>query len=365
MKENISRLVVKYNDRIVGYLEELSNHRVAFQYDLLWIQNGFPVSPISLPLSNQVFISSKEYFSGLFGVFFDSLPDGWGELLVRRKLKDRGINFDKLSVLTRLSLLSDNALGGLIYEPNQSDKADRTHQDFDQLSEEIRNLFKDALSSDDFDKIYELGGASGGARPKAHVVIDHEEWIVKFPSSMDPDNIGEKEFQANQLARKSGINVNEFRLLPSAKYPGYFATKRFDRNKSTRVHMISLAAILEQSHRIPNLDYSHFFQVVNLITHSQSDLYEAYRRMCFNVLYENKDDHSKNFAFLYDESLQRYTLSPFYDITQTSSKFEHEMTVLGKGNPTEKDLLDIAKDFNLSHNKCKNIITTIKTIIGK
>ena len=120
--------------------------------------------------------------------------------------------------------------------------------------------------------------------------------------------------------------------------------------------MISLSSILETSHRIPNLDYVHLFQVVNKICINKDDLYEAYRRMCFNVLYGNKDDHGKNFAFLYNELKGGYELSPMYDITKTIDKLEHEMTVLSKGNPSEDDLLEIAKMFNLSLIKCKEII---------
>lgn len=85
--------------------------------------------------------------------------------------------------------------------------------------------------------------------------------------------------------------------------------------------------------------------------------------MCFNVLYKNKDDHGKNFSFLYDEVLRGYRLSPAYDITQTKNKFEHEMTVLGEGNPTPKDLLAFAKEMKLSIMECENIVENIQNII--
>jgi len=118
--------------------------------------------------------------------------------------------------------------------------------------------------------------------------------------------------------------------------------------------------VLETTHQIPNLDYSHLFQVIQRICIDQEDIYEAYRRMVFNVLYENKDDHGKNFAFIYDEKLKGYRLSPFYDVTKTSMKMEHEMTVLGEGKPNEEDLLEIAKKFNLSKKNYEVIIKTIK-----
>ena len=165
------------------------------------------------------------------------------------------------------------------------------------------------------------------------------------------------------LAKKCGLNVNEFKLFNSDICSGYFGAKRFDRDKHGRIHIISLSSLLETTHRIPNLDYMHLLQVVQRICVEQSDLYEAYGRMCFNVLYGNKDDHGKNFAFLYDEDKKGYRLSPFYDITKTRDKFEHEMTVNGIGNPNESDLLEVAKKMKLSMYKCEVILNRIKNTL--
>ena len=359
----VNRLVVKYNDKTVGFLEELDNKDIAFQYSEDWVDNGFSISPLSLPLSDKVYISKSEYFHGLFGVFNDSLPDGWGELLVRRMLINKDVSFNKLSSLSRLSLISSNGLGGLSYEPTQSENLIDTQYDLDLLANDVSNIFNDNYENSNFDMIFALGGASGGARPKVHIKINNEDWIIKFPSSIDPINIGELEYAVNKLAKESRINVNEFKLFPSKDYLGYFGAKRFDRSNNKRLHMISLSALLETTHRIPYIDYKHLFQVIQTICVDQADMYEAYKRMCFNVIYQNKDDHGKNFAFLYDEDLNGYRLSPFYDITKTKHKLEHEMTVLGEGKPTEKDLLAIAKEFNLSEKRCNNIINTIKKVV--
>ena len=128
------------------------------------------------------------------------------------------------------------------------------------------------------------------------------------------------------------------------------------------MHMISLSSVLETSHRIANLDYMHLFQVISVIGCDKEDLHEAYRRMCFNVLYGNKDDHGKNFAFLYNEKERRYRLSPAYDLTKTPNKAEHEMTVLGNGNPTEKDLNVIAEELHLSRKRCVETIDKVKSL---
>lgn len=363
MIDRIKKLTVKYNGRTVGYLAELENSAIAFQYDDGWLQTGFSISPFSLPLKKDVFINKKNTFNGLYGVFQDSLPDGWGELLYRRMMAKMGINPDKISPLTRLSLIGENGLGALTYEPCQCDESANINYDLDYIAKEVKQILDDESADVDLDAIYRLGGSSGGARPKAHIKDADGCWIVKFPTHLDPKDIGKREFNANSAAKRSGLNVNEFKLFPSKLYAGYFGAKRFDRTEEKRVHMVSLSSLLETTHRIPNLDYINLFQIIQNICADKKDMYEAYRRMCFNVLYGNKDDHGKNFAFLYDENLCGYKLSPAYDLTKTNAKSEHEMSVNGAGNPTEKDLKNVADIMKLSATECENILERIKAEI--
>ncbi len=365
MIKNVKKLKVKYNGKTVGYLAEIDNNKIGFEYENEWIKNGFCISPFSLPLKSGVFVNQKDNFNGLYGVFYDSLPDGWGELLVNRKLSSMGINPNTVSPLTRLSLVSGQGLGGLSYEPCQLEKDNNDLFELDVIAKEVHKILNDEFDIKSLDQIYRLGGSSGGARPKAHIKINNEEWIIKFPMRYDSNDVGEKEYKANLLAKDCGLNVNECKLFKSSICSGYFGSKRFDRDRKKRVHMISLSSILETSHRIPNLDYLHLFQVIQRICKDYNDLYEAYGRMCFNVLYGNKDDHGKNFSFLYDETIKGYRLSPFYDITQTHDKFEHEMTVNGIGKPQEKDLLEIANLFKLPKQKCLSIISKIKNVLNK
>lgn len=365
MIQKPKKLLVKYNDKIVGYLVELENGQIAFQYSEEWIKNGFSISPFSLPLSNKIFINKKQTFNGLYGVFWDSLPDGWSEILVRRILRKDGIDFDKLTSLEKLTLISNKGLGAINYEPCEFFDNKELNYNLDEIVIQITKILNDEIDKVNLDEIYKLGGSSGGARPKVHITINGEEWIIKFPCLIDPKNIGEQEYKANIQAKKCGINVNDFELFNSEICTGYFGAKRFDRKNKQKIHMISLSALLETTHKLPNLDYFHLFQVIQNICKDKTDLYEAFRRMCFNVLYGNKDDHSKNFSFLYDEDTKSYKLSPAYDITRTPNKLEHEMTVNGNGNPTEKDLLEIANKFNLSKLKCKDIINNIKKVISE
>ncbi|MGN1099418.1 MAG: HipA N-terminal domain-containing protein, partial [Christensenellales bacterium] len=172
MIRDVKKVTVKYNDRIVGYLAELEPSVTGFQYDDAWVKNGFSISRLSLPLDNAVHVSKKQLFSGLFGVFWDSLPDGWGELLMNRLLSRKGINPNKLSILTKLSLVNKNGLGGLTYEPSQPYEYEYDRFDFDELSQEIEKVLNDENEPVDLDLIYGLGGSSGGTRPKAHIKID-------------------------------------------------------------------------------------------------------------------------------------------------------------------------------------------------
>ena len=248
MIAKVKKLNVKYNDKLVGYLADLGDGRIAFQYDEDWIKKGFSISPFSLPLSNKIFINSKMNFDGLYGVFNDSLPDGWGELLVRKMLIKKGINPDNLTPLQKISIISKNGLGGLSYEPTQIISEDSDDIDLDFLSNEANKILNNEENISDLDEIYNLGGSSGGARPKAHINIDDNEWIVKFPCLYDPKNIGELEFKANKIAEECNINLPEYKLFESKKCTGYFGTKRFDRDNGKRIHMISAVVNRKLSH---------------------------------------------------------------------------------------------------------------------
>lgn len=359
--DNERKLIVKYNQRIVGYLAELKDNRIAFQYDDEWLETGFSISPISLPLSSNVYINNNPAFDGLYGVFWDTLPDGWGQLLVQRKLLQYHINYDQLSPLQKLALISSNGLGALEYEPTKELSVVTKHYDLDELSHIISTVLNNQ-SNDDLDTLYSLGGSSGGARPKAHITLNNQEWIIKFPCLTDSPNIGEEEYNLNMLAQKCGIQTAQCHLFPSKKCTGYFGSLRFDRKDQQKIHTISLCGLLEVSHRMSLLDYGHLLHFTNIICSDKSNSYEAFRRMCFNVYAQNKDDHGKNFSFIYDEQTHSYWLSPAYDLTPTPHKFEHEMTVNHNGNPQDSDILQVAKDLNLSLTKCTHILNHIKSI---
>ena len=314
--ENIKSLGVFYNNIKVGTLALLPNNLVAFEYDDKWIVDGFAVSPFSLPLIKKVFIPKIDPFEGLFGVFSDSLPDGWGKLLVDRMLTGKGINPREINILNRLAIVGDSGMGALSYRPEHKFILQEDEKDYDKLALACKELLETNFSSD-LDKLFMLGGSSGGARPKILTEIDGEEWIIKFPSSYDVKDIGEIEYLYSLCAKKCGIEMPETKLFSSKISKGYFGIKRFDRNEKNkrRIHMISVSALLETSHRLPNLDYNILMKLTLKLTNSFEEVEKMFRLMCFNVFAHNRDDHSKNFSFIYDEELKKWKLSPAYDLT--------------------------------------------------
>lgn len=354
-------LKVFYNDILVGTLAKTPERVVAFEYDLDWLNNGFSISPFSLPLIKKVFIPKYEPFDGLFGVFNDSLPDGWGRLLVDRLFLKNKINPVEIDNLNRLAVVQDSGMGALTYKPEHKFETENNISDFDILAQECSKILE-SQNSNNLDALFCLGGSSGGARPKILTSINNEDWIIKFPSSIDPKNIGEKEYQYSLCAKDCGINMTETKLFPSEICSGYFGIKRFDRKNGKKVHMVSVSGLLETSHRLPNLDYNSLMKLTLELTRNYEDIEQLFRLMCFNVFAHNRDDHSKNFSFMYDNNKKEWHLSPAYDLTYSSSfNGEHATTINGEGkNPNLDDILAVAKNIGLNEKSAKNIALDIQ-----
>lgn len=364
--DNYKYLKVFYNDILVGTLAKTPDGVIAFEYDLDWLNNGFSISPFSLPLIKKVFIPKYDPFGGLFGVFNDSLPDGWGRLLVDRLFLKNKINPNEIDNLNRLAVVQECGMGALTYKPEHKFESGNSIQDYDILAQECSNILE-SQNSENLDEIFNLGGSSGGARPKILTSIDNEDWIIKFPSSSDPKNIGEKEYQYSLCAKNCGINMTETRLFPSKICSGYFGIKRFDRKNGKKVHMVSVSGLLETSHRLPNLDYNTLMKLTLELTRNYQDIEQMFRLMCFNVFAHNRDDHSKNFSFLFDDTKKEWHLSPAYDLTYSFSfNGEHATTINGEGkNPTLENILAVAKNIGLKKNFAKDIALDIQKECSK
>ena len=359
--DNYKYLKVFHNHILVGTLAKTPERVVAFEYDSDWLNNGFSISPFSLPLIKKVFIPKYEPFDGLFGVFNDSLPDGWGRLLVDRLFLKNKINPAEIDNLNRLAVVQETGMGALTYKPEHKFETENNISDFDILSQECSKILE-SQNSDNLDELFQLGGSSGGARPKILTSINNEDWIIKFPSSIDPKNIGEKEYQYSLCAKDCGINMTETKLFPSEICSGYFGIKRFDRENNKKVHMVSVSGLLETSHRLPNLDYNLLMKLTLELTRNYEDVEQLFRLMCFNVFGHNRDDHSKNFSFLYDDNKKEWHLSPAYDLTYSSSlNGEHATTINGEGkNPSLDDILTVAKNIGLNEKTAKDIALDIQ-----
>ena len=219
----------------------------------------------------------------------------------------------------------------------------------------------------DKEEIHLLGGTSGGARPKIMTTIDNEEWIIKFPAHVDGKDAGKMEYDYSCCAKACGIMMSETRLFPSEKCKGYFGTKRFDRRNclkgKKKVHMLTTAAILELDFEQPSLDYHGLMKLTKIMTRNcDEDVENMFRRMCFNVFAHNRDDHSKNFTYLYEADEDKWHLSPAYDLTYSNTYYgEHTTSVDGNGrNPGRKELLAVGTGAGMKKTRCEEIIDEIE-----
>lgn len=359
-------LKVRYDNREVGTLALADEKKVAFEYAEDWIESGFSISPFSLPLERRVFLPYKPYFAGLFGVFADSLPDAWGNVLLNRILRKNGIRPDEISSLDRLAIVGDSGMGALRYYPRSEPEGQASTSNLDKLAMQCRQILI-SEDSENLDELYRLGGTSGGARPKILTKIGKEDWIIKFPAHVDGIDSGKMEYDYACCAKKCGITMTETRLFPSEECKGYFGTKRFDRLEGNdRVHMCTAAALLELDFTQPSLDYHSLMKLTKILTRENvQDVENMYRRMCFNVFAHNRDDHSKNFTYLYDESEDRWRLSPAYDLTYSNTYYgEHTTTIDGNGtNPGIKELAVVGSVAGMSKKKCIEIAGEIKDCV--
>ena len=358
------KLDVLYHGKLVGTLADAGKGKTAFEYSEDWLESGFPISPFSLPLEKKVFVAEKDAFFGLFGVFSDSLPDAWGQLLLNRMLRKKGLDPGKITALDRLSIIGNTGMGALAYRPGFVPESAEKEFELDVLQEECRKILL-SEESENLDTIFRLGGSSGGARPKILTMVDCEPWIIKFPAHHDPVNSGQMEYDYALCAKECGIDVPEVRLFASKICSGYFGTKRFDRDNGTRIHMITAAGLLEADFRAPCLDYHSLMKLTKIMTADDpADLENMYLRMCFNVYAHNRDDHAKNFAYLYDEKKDRWHLSPAYDLTYSNTYFgEHTTSVDGNGkDPGKKELVAVGAAAGISPKKCEQMADKVQEI---
>ncbi len=353
---------VLYHNQKVGTLALTADGKVAFSYYQEWLNNGFSISPFSLPLEKKVFVPHKNIFDGLFGVFADSLPDAWGNLLLNRILKEHGI-VEQVTVLDRLAFVGKSGMGALEYEPDYELMDEKRIDDLDYLSEQCQKILNTEYSPE-LDTLYKMGGSSGGARPKILTCVDDRNWLIKFPAQLDSKEIGLQEYEYAQCAKKCGIHMTETRLFPSKECSGYFGSERFDIDCSYgKKHVVTVAALLEADYRSPCLDYHELMKLTRIITReNKEDIENMFRRACFNVFAHNRDDHAKNFSFVYNEEDDLWRLSPAYDLTFSNTYWgEHTTSVDGNGkDPGREQLINVGLKAGMKKNHCLHIIEQVQ-----
>jgi len=358
---NVELLNVKYHGRIVGRLSLTPDNKLcAFEYDKVWLTDGFSISPLELPLRPGLFLAKPSPFYGNFGIFEDSLPDGYGRYLLHKLLKREGIDEFQLSALDRLSIVGSSGMGALTFEPETVIRRGTVVTDFDMLQEKALEVLKEK-QDDDVGLLLYNSGNSGGARPKAVFADDEGHWLIKFRHAYDPQDMGQQEYHYNEVARQCGINVPDFKLVNGR----YFTSRRFDIDAvGNRIHTATAGGLLCISLSNPVLDYSNLLALTGYMSQNAQDVEEMYRRMVFNYLTDNKDDHCKNFSFLVirnDAYNWRWKLAPAYDLTRCTEGYngEHATSVNGTGHPTLKDFIAVGTKIKMNEKRCREIIDEV------
>lgn len=357
----------------VGQLAE-DRHQLYFQYDHDFLAKNLWLSPYKLPLQSDIFEHKDRDFGPIFGLFDDSLPDGWGLMLMDRFLRKQGYDIHELSVLDRLAFLGENTMGALIYEPALDLKpSDNTPFDLHNLAMQSKEIF--AGNTDDvLPQLINAGGSPGGARPKVLVGVrgsqmisgetdlpaGFEHWIIKFPAGDDFPDAGPIEYAYSLMARDAGIKMPETRLFNTRQKDRFFGIKRFDRNGNTRFHVHTFGNLIHSDFRIPSQDYDHFFRLVTNLTENHQDLTRAFRQMVFNIFTNNRDDHVKNFSFLLNHQGE-WSLSPAYDLIYSSGPGgEHSMTISGEGKvPTKAHVYKLGEKHGIKKKKMDHIVEQV------
>jgi serine/threonine-protein kinase HipA len=359
----------------VGTLVE-QNQEIYFRFEPSFLESDFEISPFKLKKTTEILLSPRAPFDGLFGVFNDSIPDGWGRLLLDRKLVESGKNPKEISVLDRLSLLGKNAQGALIYEPITDDgNPENELINLDQIAEESEDLLLTGNASF-LDHLYHLGGNSVGARPKIFVNYNtklnqfstvtqegFDPWIIKFPALNDFKDIARIEYAYYKMALACGIEMSDSNIFYSEKGKVFFGTKRFDQLGIQRLHLHSACGLLHDDFRYSTLDYGHVMDAANRLENNLSACEKVFRLAVFNVYASNMDDHSKNVAFLMNEN-GNWRLAPAYDLTFSPSPGGyHSLSVANTYQEIGKnDLLKLASYFGINNGNV--IIDQVKEVLS-
>ena len=360
-----------YRDRI-AYLE----------YDEAFLKAGLELSPVHHKTNAGLQRPYKtDVFEGLHGLFNDSLPDGWGRLLVDRRARQLGIEPATLTPLDRLACVGSTGIGALCYAPSiEVWDAGNNDLDLDQLAADVRLVLEGDIS-EVLSALGRAGGSPGGARPKALIALnDHHQavhgtgdapegydhYLVKFPGHDDRQDIAAIEMAYAVMAKEAGVIMPETKLLEGGKGRFYFAARRFDREGTRRVHVHSASGLLYSDIRTPALDYKDLIMLTRAVTRDQRECKAMFALAVFNVLAHNRDDHARQFSFIMARD-GSWRMAPAYDLTWSPGPGgEHSSTVLGHGkNITRAHLIELGKQADMKQQDVTQVIERTQAAVGE
>lgn len=379
-----------------------------FQYTEEFARSGFELSPIAMPLASQPYtfpeLARIESFDGLPGLLADSLPDKWGRTLVDEWLDAQNRSRESFDVVERLCHIGSRGMGALEYEPSTGPQA-TSAEDLEvgglvELANDVlsgRSEFATQLSGEATEKqllqLLSIGTSAGGARPKAVIAYNEATgqvrsgqidagdgfgyWILKFDGVaksgdhglIDPQGWGAVEYAYALMAQAAGIEMTECRLLSEGSRR-HFMTRRFDRTQQgEKLHVQTVAALEHIDYNVPGrYSYEGVADLARELGLGVTTTEELYRRMVFNVVARNQDDHVKNFAFTMDRGGQ-WRLSPAYDITWACKPGNrwlkaHQLSINGKRDDfTREDLYAFARAAGLKRGRDRTILGEVSEAV--
>ena len=318
---------------------------IAFEFSDEAKNRGLELSAYKLPLSGpKLRTDFPAHQLGLPGPIYDSLPDGWGMLLMDRLFKRRGLNPVRIGPLERLTYIGANAMGAMSFEP-MVPEASISQEDIPlaRLAVEVQDVLN-GEGGEFLQRLLQMGGSPQGARPKALLyrapasdiftitaAPDLEAWLIKFPARQEHPEVCAIEAVYSECLHECGIDTPQTQYFKLPNGQTAFATKRFDRQAGMRIPMQSLAAFTGADFQTPgSLDYANFLRATLMCTNDVREQVIAYERIVFNVVFNNRDDHPKNFAYIMS-STGEWTLAPAYDVTFCDGPGGyHQMDVMGE-----------------------------------
>ncbi|HEX8390815.1 MAG TPA: type II toxin-antitoxin system HipA family toxin [Longimicrobium sp.] len=365
---------------VVGSLAMRSG-RVYFEYADAFRAAPLPISPFKLPVRPGVFEHTDREFAPVFGAFDDSLPDSWGLLLMDREFKRQGRSLATVSPLDRLAYIGTRGMGALTYHPSSAE-AEGVGGDLDLavLAREAERVLE-GDAADVLPALSLAGGSPGGARPKVLVGVrddgrmmagtselppGYTHYLVKFGSRQDGPHAGSVEAAYAMMAAAAGLEVPRTRLFESAEGDRWFGAERFDRSGGSRLHMHSLGGLWHASHRVSSMDYEGLLRTTLALTSDQRQMEEAFRRMAFNVVAHNRDDHVKNFSFLMGPD-GTWRLAPAYDLVFSEGPGrQHTMDVAGEAErPGDRHMLRVAETCGVDLRHAREVIGEVRESVDR